>query len=201
MAEMLRTQTLTLTHSPAGQWNNFEKQVRTYEKALYHFAYRLTGDANDAQDLLQEALLKAYRSYHRFEQGTSFDRWMFQIIYRLFIDQYRKKRRRPFISSLDEPHPHFEQEKTTEVPDYSNLPEDSTLRRELGTIIQQALMRLPENFRVAVVLCDVQGLSYEEISQVLQCSLGTVRSRIHRGRRLLRELLQPYFREERGKQE
>ncbi|HHU82217.1 MAG TPA: sigma-70 family RNA polymerase sigma factor [Firmicutes bacterium] len=194
---MLRSESLSLTRSPSDRWGDFEEQVKIYEKPLYHFAYRLTGDINDAQDLLQEGFLKAYRSYHRFQPGTAFDRWMFQIIYRLFVDNYRKKRRRPFISSLDEPHPHLEQAKTTDVPDYSNIPEDSALRQELGRTIQEALMLIPENFRVAVILCDIQGLSYEEISQVLGCSLGTVRSRIHRGRRLLRELLKPYFREER----
>jgi RNA polymerase sigma-70 factor (ECF subfamily) len=86
-----------------------------------------------------------------------------------------------------------------EVPDHSKLPEDFALRHELGQTIQQALLRLPEEFRAAVVLCDVQGFSYEEISNILQCSLGTVRSRIHRGRRLLREYLNPYLSGERGK--
>ncbi|NLZ43963.1 MAG: sigma-70 family RNA polymerase sigma factor, partial [Clostridia bacterium] len=115
---MLRSESLSLTRSPSDRWGDFEEQVKIYEKPLYHFAYRLTGDINDAQDLLQEGLLKAYRSYHRFQPGTAFDRWMFQILYRLFIDNYRKKRRRPFVSSLDEPHPQLEQAKTTDVPDY-----------------------------------------------------------------------------------
>ncbi len=195
---MIQTEILSLTSSAPNAFQEFENLVQTYEKAFYHFAYRLTGN-HDAQDLTQEGLLKAYRAFHRFKPGTSFDRWVYQIIYRLFIDQYRKKRRRPFVSSLDESPPYFDQEKQMEVPDHSKLPEDFALRHELGQTIQQALLRLPEEFRAAVVLCDVQGFSYEEISNILQCSLGTVRSRIHRGRRLLREYLNPYLSGERGK--
>lgn len=198
---MLHTETLSLVRkvSAPDVLKEFEKQVKTYEKAFYHFAYRLTGNHDDAEDLTQEALLKAYRAFHRFQAGTAFDRWVYQIIYRLFIDQYRKKRRRPFVASLDEAPPHLEQEKAKEVPDHSKLPEDFALRHELGETIQKALLRLPEEFRVAVVLCDIQGFSYEEISNILQCSLGTVRSRIHRGRRQLREHLHPYLNGERGK--
>ncbi|NLC54074.1 MAG: sigma-70 family RNA polymerase sigma factor, partial [Firmicutes bacterium] len=192
---MLQTETLSLVRTaPAPDvLEEFEKQVKAYEKAFYHFAYRLTGNHDDAEDLTQEALLKAYRAFHRFKTGTAFDRWVYQIIYRLFIDQYRKKRRRPFVASLDESPPYLDREKPKEVPDHSKLPEDFALRHELGETIQKALLRLPEEFRAAVVLCDVQGFSYEEISNILQCSLGTVRSRIHRGRRQLREQLHPYL--------
>ena len=198
---MLQTETLSLARPAPDVLDEFEKQVKTYEKAFYHFAYRLTGNHDDGQDLIQEGLLKAYRSFHRFKTGTAFDRWVYQIIYRLFIDQYRKKRRRPFVASLDEAPPHLDQERPKEVPDYSRLPEDFALRHELGEVIQKALLRLPEEFRAAVILCDVQGFSYEEISNILQCSLGTVRSRIHRGRRQLREYLQPYLSAERGKKQ
>jgi RNA polymerase sigma-70 factor (ECF subfamily) len=194
---MEQTQSLTLTQPTSSRWEEFEKEVANHEKALYHFAYRLCGKPEDAQDLLQEGLLKAYRSYNRFKKGTSFDRWVFQIIYRSFVDLYRKKKRRPYVSSLDASLPHLEQEKPPEVPDYSALPEEMALKQELGATIQKALLQLPDEFRAAVILCDIQGFSYEEISQILQCSLGTVRSRIHRGRRLLRELLRPYLKEER----
>lgn len=193
---MEQTQSLTLTQPTSSRWEEFEKEVANHEKALYHFAYRLCGKPEDAQDLLQEGLLKAYRSYNRFKKGTSFDRWVFQIIYRSFVDLYRKKKRRPYVSSLDESPPHLEQEKPPEVPDYSALPEEMALKQELGATIQKALLQLPDEFRAAVILCDIQGFSYEEISQILQCSLGTVRSRIHRGRRLLRELLRPYLKGE-----
>lgn len=197
---MLQTNTLSLPRLAPNALDEFEKQVKTYEKAFYHFAYRLTGNHDDALDLTQEGLLKAYGAFHRFKTGTSFDRWVYQIIYRLFIDQYRKKKRRPFVASLDESPPYLEQDKTKEIPDYSRLPEDYALRHELADTIQKALLRLPEEFRAAVVLCDVQGFSYEEISNILQCSLGTVRSRIHRGRRQLREYLTPYLGGERRKQ-
>jgi RNA polymerase sigma-70 factor (ECF subfamily) len=199
MGTMIRTETLSLTKPAPDALEEFENLVKTHEKALYHFAYRLTGNHDDAQDLVQEGLLKAYRAFHRFKLGTAFDRWVYQIIYRSFIDHYRKKKRRPFVASLDESPPYFDQPKQVEVPDHTMLPEDFALRLELGETIQQALLRLPEEFRAAVVLCDIQGFSYEEISNILQCSLGTVRSRIHRGRRLLREYLRPYLSGERGK--
>lgn len=193
---VLRGNTLTFhTVAQRDPVQEFESLVHEHERALYHFAYRLTADPHDAQDLLQEALLKAYKSFQRFEAGTSFDRWVYQIIYRLFIDTYRKKKRRPFVGSLDEPLPNMEQEKAADVPDASQIPEDLTLRSELGQIIDESLKKLPDEFRAAVILCDIQGFSYEEISQILKCSLGTVRSRIHRGRRLLRGLLSPYLHE------
>lgn len=193
---VLRGNTLTLQNvAQRDPVQEFERLVHEHERALYHFAYRLTADPHDAQDLLQEALLKAYKSFQRFESGTAFDRWVYQIIYRLFIDSYRKKKRRPFVGSLDEPLPNMEQEKAPDVPDASQIPEDLTLRSELGQIIDHSLKKLPDEFRAAVILCDIQGFSYEEISQILKCSLGTVRSRIHRGRRLLRGLLGPYLHE------
>ena len=115
---MLQTETLSLVRTaPAPDvLEEFEKQVKTYEKAFYHFAYRLTGNHDDAEDLTQEALLKAYRAFHRFKTGTAFDRWVYQIIYRLFIDQYRKKRRRPFVASLDESPPYLDQENRKRCP-------------------------------------------------------------------------------------
>ena len=192
---MEQTESLAFTPPASSRWEEFEKEVINHEKALYHFAYRLSGNPEDAQDLVQESLFKAYRSYNKFKKGTSFDRWVFQIIYRSFVDSYRKKKRRPFVSSLDESPPHLEQNKTTEIPDYTSLPEEMALQQELGTVIQEALVKLPNEFRAAVILCDIQGFSYEEISQILQCSLGTVRSRIHRGRKLLREYLGSYLKE------
>ena len=97
------------------------------------------------------------------------------------------------ITSIDEPIPHLENEKPIEIPDWSANPEEEAVRTELGSEIQLGLEKLPPEYRTAVILCDIQGLSYEEIAQILHCSIGTVRSRIHRGRKILRRVLLPYF--------
>jgi len=174
---------------------SFESMVLTHEKALYQFAYRLCGNHHEAQDLLQEGLYRAYKSFAKFETGTAFDRWLYQIIHNLYIDHYRKKKRRPVVTSIDEPIQHLETEKTVEIADWTLNPENQAMRSELGDQIQRGLEELSPEYRTAVILCDIQGLSYEEISQVLNCSIGTVRSRIHRGRKMLRRLLLPYIQE------
>lgn len=171
----------------------FESLVKSYEKPLYQFAYRLCGNHHEAQDLLQESFYRAYKSFAKFESGTAFDRWLYQIIHNLYIDHYRKKKNRPMVSSIDEPAPYMDNDKSMDIPDWTANPEDEAMRSELGAKIQAGLSQLPTEYRSAVILCDIQGLSYEEIAQILHCSIGTVRSRIHRGRKLLRNILLPYI--------
>jgi RNA polymerase sigma-70 factor (ECF subfamily) len=194
---MAIAQTLTNTQVQLApdQTAVFELMVKTYEKSLFQFAFRLCGNHHEAQDLLQESLYRAYKSFGRFEAGTAFDRWLYQIIHNLFIDHYRKKKRRPLLTSIDEPLQHLESEKPLELPDWTTNPENEAVRKELGRQIQKGLAELSPEYRAAVILCDIQGLSYEEIAQVLNCSIGTVRSRIHRGRKALRRLLLPYLNE------
>lgn len=184
-----RVSTISTTSPKA----DFESLVKTYEKPLYQFAFRLSGNHHEAQDLLQEGLYRAYRSFAKFESGTAFDRWLYQIIHNLYIDHYRKKKNRPVVSSIDEPIPYLDNDKPIEIPDWKTNPEDEAIRFELGQKIQDGLGELQAEYRAAVVLCDIQGLSYEEIANILHCSIGTVRSRIHRGRKLLRTILLPYL--------
>lgn len=193
MAFASSAQTLSQVQSATNRMELFETLVKTYEKPLYQFAYRLCGNHHEAQDLLQEGLYRAYKSFAKFEAGTAFDRWLYQIIHNLYIDHYRKRRNRPLVSSIDEPHPYLENEKPAEIPDWSSNPEDEAVRGELGVQIQRGLKELPMEYRSAVILCDIQGLSYEEIAQILRVSIGTVRSRIHRGRKILRRILLPYL--------
>jgi RNA polymerase sigma-70 factor (ECF subfamily) len=197
ISNMAIAQTLTNTKVQLApdQTAVFELMVKTYEKSLFQFAFRLCGNHHEAQDLLQESLYRAYKSFARFEAGTAFDRWLYQIIHNLFIDHYRKKKRRPIFTSIDEPSQRLESEKPIELPDWSTNPEAEAVRNELGYQIQKGLAELSPEYRAAVILCDIQGLSYEEIAQVLNCSIGTVRSRIHRGRKALRRLLLPYLSE------
>ncbi len=189
------------TVSAANQEAVFENLVRTYEKPLYQFAFRLSGNHHEAQDLLQEGLYRAYKSFAKFESGTAFDRWLYQIIHNLYIEHYRKNKTRPVLSSIDEPSPYLDNDKPMEIPDWTTNPEDEAIRLELGEKIQEGLTKLPTEYRSAVILCDIQGLSYEEIAQILHCSIGTVRSRIHRGRKLLRTILLPYIKGKEAEQE
>ena len=153
--------------------------ARTYGRFLYTIAYRLTGDPDDAQDLVQETLLRVRKGLRTYRPG-SMEGWLSRIVTNAFLDDVRRRRRRPVASLGDEPEGTF-----------GTAPgADETMMAEtLPSDVEQALLRVPEEFRVAVVLCDVVGLSYEQISEALGTPLGTVRSRIHRGRALLRKAL------------
>jgi RNA polymerase sigma-70 factor, ECF subfamily len=172
----------------------FEALVRQYQEQIYRVAYRMTGNHEDAQDLVQDALIEAYESFGRFERGTHFDRWIYRIMSNTNID---KLRRRPKvqIDSLDAP-VMMEDGSGVErdIADETEDPETRLMHGLLEEPLQQALDALPQEFRSVVVLSDMEGLSYEEISHTLCCPVGTVRSRLHRGRNLLRKMLGPQLR-------
>ncbi len=189
---MLNTEALAGVRYRENDAQAFEELVRRYDRKLYNVALRLTGNPDEAKDLAQEALLRAYRGFNRFQLGTSFEKWLFRIASNLYIDKLRKQRNVRF-ESLDEPVPTATGQIEKALPDWSTNPEDVAEQNELAGEIQAALQSLPINYRMAVVLYDLEGFSYEEISGILRCSIGTVRSRIHRGRRLLRERLTPYL--------
>jgi len=153
--------------------------ARTYGRFLYTIAYRLTGDPDDAQDLVQETLLRVRKGLRTYRPG-SMEGWLSRIVTNAFLDDVRRRRRRPVASLGDAPEGVF-----GSVP----AADEAMMADALPSDIQQALLRVPEEFRVAVVLSDVVGLSYQQISEALGTPLGTVRSRIHRGRALLREAL------------
>ena len=168
----------------------FEELVRRHEVSIYRVAYRLTGNHEDAEDLVQEALLEAYAAFEKFKPGTYFDRWLFRILRNTYIDGTRA-RPRILLHSLDEPQAgESGVPMALEIADWSNHPETQMLAAVLDEPIQKGLMELPEEFRLVVVLSDMEGLSYEEISQIANCPVGTVRSRLHRGRLLLKEKLE-----------
>ncbi|HHY47252.1 MAG TPA: sigma-70 family RNA polymerase sigma factor [Firmicutes bacterium] len=196
---MIRTEALASAGAAGGSIEEFERLVRKHGKAIYNLAYRLTGDREEARDLAQEALVRAYRSFDRFRLGSSFEKWLYRIATNVYIDRLRKLPRVK-IESLDETLNTNEGQMSREVPDDSAGPEELVEISELHEAIQKAIQSLPEEYRLAVILCDVQGFSYEEISGILQCSIGTIRSRIHRGRRLLRERLLPYI-DRRGRED
>jgi RNA polymerase sigma-70 factor (ECF subfamily) len=152
--------------------------ARNHGRFLYNVAYRLTGNDDDAYDLVQEALLRVRKGLETYQPG-SMEGWLSRIVTNVFLDEVRRKRRRPVELLPEDP-----ERLLPAAPGADEAGEN------LSDDVQAALRRLPEEFRTAVVLCDVVGLSYEEIADATSIPVGTVRSRIHRGRRLLRAALQ-----------
>ncbi|MGH8999968.1 MAG: sigma-70 family RNA polymerase sigma factor [Acidimicrobiia bacterium] len=155
----------------------WEEVARQYGRFLYNVAYRLAGNDDDAFDLVQEALLRVRKGLETYRPG-SLEGWLSRIVTNVFLDEIRRRKRRPAEALPEDP------ERLLPATPGADEPTD-----RLSDDTQAALSRLPEDFRVAVVLCDVVGLTYEEIGEALDVPVGTVRSRIHRGRRLLRSAL------------
>ena len=170
----------------------FDELVNRYHKQIYNVAYRMTGNHADADDLTQDTFVKAFRFFSYYKRNMPFDNWLYRIMSNIHVDWLRR-RPKAYIRSLDEPIQQEEGEATLELPDNSDGPEALALSGELDSEMQAALNTLSPDFRMTVVLSDIEGLSYEEISETMGCSIGTVRSRLHRGRKLLREKLRPYF--------
>src|SRR6185436_6286367 len=171
----------------------FERQALVHFDALYGAAYRLTRNARDAEDLVQDALLRAYRFWDSFEQDSNCKAWLLRIVTNTFINEYqRKKRSREVLDAAT-----AEQDATDGVLIHADAndrhsPERALLDRSVSDDVQRALDGLPEDFRTAVVLCDVQGLSYKEIAEIMQTPVGTVMSRLFRGRKLLAAALREF---------
>lgn len=170
----------------------FDELVHRYHKQAYNIAYRMTENHADAEDLIQDTFLKAYRFFDRYKRDMPFENWLYRIMSNIFVDWLRR-RPKVHMRSLDEPIQHEEGHSTLDLPDSADSPEALALSSELDSNMQSALGTLPKDFRLTVILSDIEGLSYEEVSDVMGCSIGTVRSRLHRGRKLLREKLRPYL--------
>lgn len=159
---------------------SWEEVARTHGRKIYNFAYRLCGDPHDAADLVQEVLLRVRRGLSSYQPG-SFDGWLWRITHNAFIDEMRRRQRRP-TAPLPEAIDRWDAQSAPGA-------DEELATMHLGEEIQEALLDLPLEFREAVVMCDVIGLSYEEIAEAVAVPIGTVRSRIHRGRKLLRTAL------------
>lgn len=157
----------------------WEDVARRYGRKIYNFAYRLTGNPDDAADLVQEVLLRVRRGLEGYTPG-SFEGWLWRITRNAFLDGVRKEKRRPTSPLPDD---------DRAVAGASPSPDEVLAAIRLSDDVQAALLKLPLDFREAVVMCDVVGLTYEEIAEAADIPVGTVRSRIHRGRKMLRELL------------
>lgn len=167
----------------------FEKEMLPHINALYTFAYRLTNNEDDANDLVQETYLKAYRFFASYEQGTNAKAWLYRILKNSFINNYRKQSKEPNKVDYEEAETIFHSEKNNYNPIDSR---DKVFKGLLGDEVSNALMALPVDFKTVIMLCDIEGFTYEEIAKIVDTPIGTVRSRLHRGRKMLKEMLAKY---------
>ncbi len=167
----------------------FERIAVPYFDTLYNFAWRMTGNKADAEDIVQDAFLSAYRFFHQFKEGTNCKAWLFRILKNTFINKIKKERREARG---------VEELRSSGVEEFNTLTlklhnHSTRLDEGFDEIVQNALNKLPEEFRMAIISCDIEGLSYREIAEVQECPVGTVRSRINRSRRFLAEELKDYM--------
>ncbi|MEZ5217340.1 MAG: sigma-70 family RNA polymerase sigma factor [Ilumatobacteraceae bacterium] len=177
----------------------FTEQAMEFMPQLYAAAMRMTRHQADAEDLVQETYLKAYRSYHTFEEGSNLRAWLYRILTNTFINKYRAKQRRPDESDLDDVEDMYLYRRIggLETAIASRSAEDQLMDLFTDDEVKQALEALPENFRLPVLLADVDGFSYKEIAEMLDIPIGTVMSRLHRGRKAMQKQLYD-FAEARG---
>jgi len=168
----------------------FEEEFLPQIDALYTFAYHLTYNEEDANDLVQETYLKAYRFLDRYEAGTNAKAWLFRILKNAFINEYRKKSKQPNRVDIDEV-TNIRDEEDTNYSSYLDLREEM-FQGMMGDEVTNAINSLPVDFRAVILLCDIEGFTYEEIAKIVDIPIGTVRSRLHRARNMLKDKLKAY---------
>jgi RNA polymerase sigma-70 factor, ECF subfamily len=174
---------------------SFEAEALPHLDSLHGTALRLTRNPRDAEDLVQDTVLRAYRFWHRFEQGTNCKAWLYKILTNTFINRYHKGKRDQELALLvarQGEEAGTQDILSHEVAEASRDPEGAIASRLLSDDVVRALESIPADYRIAVLLCDVEEFSYKEIAEIMECPVGTVMSRLHRGRRLLQRALHDY---------
>lgn len=183
-----KDETRLIHKAQKGQIAAFEELIMGHEIRIYNIAYRMFHSEEDAKDLSQEIFIKVFENIHKFKGNSSFSTWLYRIATNTCIDELRRRKGKQTYS-MDEEVETEEGSMNREYADIKPNPEEVIINKEVANQIQFALNHLSEDHKTAIILRDLQGLGYDEISQVLECSLGTVKSRISRARRQLKELL------------
>ena len=173
----------------------FEDEALAHADQLYRIALRLTGSPQSAEELVQETYLRAFRSWRSYATGTNLAAWLATILRNIYLDEARRQSRRPVIESLDEQGDYYLYNHLAET---AKEPQEAVLNRLAGGAIVDSLADVPPTFREVIVLVDVGGFSYKDAAEILDVPVGTVMSRLHRGRRLLKQALAERTREEKG---
>src|SRR5215471_8161628 len=177
-----------------GDTDAFEQLVDKYKQPVLNLVYRMLRDATEAEDVAQTVFVQVYKSAARYQVASKFSTWLFTIARNLCLNEIRRRSRHP-AESMDAPHPEQEDQPLHQFEDKKTFaPPESLLQKELQAKIDEALADLPENQRTAILLCRQEELSYEQIAEVLGCSVSATKSLIHRGREVLKQRLKPYLR-------